>query len=282
MNKDADDAGTGEQRSILPATRKADVVSYVDEVGQVTVTALAQHFGVSTDTIRRDLDQLHLDGSIVRTRGGAISQSLVPRADTGVDARLTLNSEAKNVIGKLAAQLVPDGASVMINGGTTTMAVGAHFKNKTGLHVVTNNLRLTTELPMSSVRDLYMIGGSVSPIAQSTIGPVGFKMARGSEAISIHCDISLIGVGAVSDSTGFSTNSLEEAEMMHQMMTCASSVVILADSSKFGRRLLAQIDELSAADFLVTERRPPAEFMQALAAAQVSVVYPGSATASPL
>ncbi len=276
----AEEPEGGEQRSLLPATRKADVVAYVDEVGQATVASLAKHFGVSSDTIRRDLDELHLEGSIVRARGGAISQSLIPRSDAGVDARLTLNAEAKNVIGKLAAQLVPDGASVIINGGTTTMAVGMHLKNKTGLHIVTNNLRLPTELPMTSVRDLYMIGGSVAPIAQSTIGPVGFKMARGSEAIAIHCDISIIGVGAVSAETGFSTNSLEEAEMMHQMMRCASKVVVLADSSKFERRLLAQIDDLAAADYLITERRPSGDLLHALAEAQVEVVYPGATGAS--
>lgn len=269
-------------RSWLPATRKADVVSYVEDVGQVTVAALAEHFRVSADTIRRDLDQLDAEGSIVRTHGGAISQSLIPRADSGVDARMNLNAEAKNTIGQLTAQLVPDGASVIINGGTTTLAAAIHLKGHTGLHIVTNNLRLPGEIVMSSVRDLYVIGGSVSSLAQSTIGPVGFKLGREREAVSIHCDLSLIGVGAVSPEAGFTTNSLEEAEMMHEMMKCSSTVVVLADTSKFNKRLLAQIADLSTADYFVTESKPPRELLAALAGAGVEAVYPGKSGLAPI
>src|SRR2546427_9488709 len=90
----------------FPASRQADLALFVSEKGQVTVTDLASRFDVSPDTIRRDLDQLDADGLLIRTHGGAVSLSAVPRADTGVDVRMRLQAHAKDRIGALAASLV--------------------------------------------------------------------------------------------------------------------------------------------------------------------------------
>src|SRR5689334_6431442 len=104
----------------LPAGRKAQLAAYVAEAGQVTVTALAERFGVSIDTIRRDLDQLNADGVLIRTYGGAVSLSTVSVSDRAVDVRLKLQEREKEKIAALAAYLVEDGSTIMINGGTTT------------------------------------------------------------------------------------------------------------------------------------------------------------------
>jgi DeoR family glycerol-3-phosphate regulon repressor/DeoR family fructose operon transcriptional repressor len=84
----------------LPAGRKAQLAAYVAETGQVTVTALAERFGVSIDTIRRDLDQLSADGVLVRTYGGAVSLSTVSRADRAVDVRLNLQERRRRRSGR--------------------------------------------------------------------------------------------------------------------------------------------------------------------------------------
>ncbi len=83
----------------LPASRKARIAAHVADVGQVTVPALADRFGVSADTIRRDLDQLDLERLVVRTHGGAISPTSLPRADTAVNVRMQLQTAAKEQIG---------------------------------------------------------------------------------------------------------------------------------------------------------------------------------------
>src|SRR5215211_8479822 len=111
----------------LPAGRKARLAAYVAETGEVTVTALAERFGVSIDTIRRDLDQLSADGVLVRTYGGAVSQSSVSRVDRTVDVRLNLEKREKEQIATLATSLVKDGSVIMINGGTTTLAVARNL-----------------------------------------------------------------------------------------------------------------------------------------------------------
>ncbi len=257
----------------LPAGRKARLAAYVAETGQVTVGALAERFGVSIDTIRRDLDQLSAEGVLVRTYGGAVSLSTVSRVDRAVDVRLNLQEAEKERIAARAASLVEDGSTIMINGGTTTLALARHLHSHRDLTVATNNLLVPPALSPSAIRDLYVFGGAVRSITLATIGPVSLRVAGGAE-LDIRCDLALIGVGAVSVDAGYSTSNVGEAAMMREMMSRAARVAILADSSKFGRRLFAQISELGSANYLVTDSSPPSELLHALAENDVEVITP--------
>jgi DeoR family fructose operon transcriptional repressor len=261
----------------LPAGRKARLAAYVAEAGQVTVATLAEHFGVSIDTIRRDLDQLSAEGVLVRTYGGAVSLSTVSRLDRAVDVRLSLQEAEKEKIAALAASLVQDGSTIMINGGTTTLALARHLHSHRDLTVATNNLLVPPALSPSAIRDLYVFGGAVRPITLATIGPVSLRVAGGTE-LDIRCDLALVGVGAISVDAGYSTSNVGEATMMREMMSRAARVAILADSSKFGRRLFAQISELGKANYLITDSSPPSELLAALIENDVEVITPETAS----
>jgi DeoR family glycerol-3-phosphate regulon repressor/DeoR family fructose operon transcriptional repressor len=264
----------------LPAGRKAQLAAYVAETGEVTVSALAERFGVSIDTIRRDLDQLSADGVLVRTYGGAVSQSTLSRVDRAVDVRLTMEEREKEKIAVLAASLVADGSIIMINGGTTTLAVARSLRNHRDLTVATNNLLVPSALPPAAVRDMYLFGGAVRTATLATIGPVSFRAAGGVE-LDISCDLALIGVGAVSAAAGYTTSNLAEATMMREMISRAARVAILADSSKFGRRLFAQVCELGGADYLITDTAPPPDLLAALAENEVQLITPESPERAP-
>ncbi|GAA4674831.1 DeoR/GlpR family DNA-binding transcription regulator [Phytohabitans rumicis] len=260
----------------LPAGRKAQLATYVAETGEVTVSALAERFGVSIDTIRRDLDQLSADGVLVRTYGGAVSQSTFSRVDRTVDVRLNMEKREKEKIATLAASLVENGSVIMINGGTTTLAVAKSLRGHRDLTVATNSLLVPGALSPSAVRDVYVFGGAVRTLTLATAGPVSFRAASGSE-LDISCDLALIGVGAVSAAAGYTTSNLAEAAMMREMISRAARVAILADSSKFGRRLFAQVCELGGADYLVTDSTPPADLLEALRDNEVELVTPETA-----
>ena len=257
----------------LPAGRKAQLAAYVAEAGQVTVSALAERFGVSIDTVRRDLDQLSADGVLVRTYGGAVSRSTVPRTDRAVDQRMNLQEQEKEKIAALAANLVEDSSTIMINGGTTTLALARNLSRHRDLTVATNNLLVPAALPPSAIRDIYVFGGAVRALTLATIGPVSFRTTGGAD-LGVSCDLALIGVGAIAADAGYTTSNLAEAAMMQEMMSRAARVAILADSSKFGRRLLAQVSELGSADYLVTDAMPPPDLREALEVAQVELVMP--------
>jgi DeoR family fructose operon transcriptional repressor len=259
----------------LPAGRKAQLAAYVAETGQVTVGELAERFGVSIDTVRRDLDQLAAEGSLVRTYGGAVSLSTVSRTDRAVDQRLTVQEQEKEKIAALAATLVQDGSTIMINGGTTTLALARSLGQHRDLTVATNNLLVPGALPATAVRDIYIFGGAVRALTLATIGPVSFRANTGAD-LDISCDLALIGVGAVAADAGYTTSNLSEAAMMQEMISRAARVAILADSSKFGRRLFAQVSELGAADYLITDTAPPPDLRDALQASGVELVVPAA------
>jgi len=265
-----------ERQRHLPAGRKAQLAAYVADTGQVTVAELAERFGVSIDTVRRDLDQLSADGVLVRTYGGAVSRSTLTRTDRAVDQRLTLQQQEKEKIAVLAAALVQDGSTIMINGGTTTLAIARSLGQHRDLTVATNNLLVPAALPPTAIRDIYVFGGAVRTLTLATIGPVSFR-ANGGAELDISCDLALIGVGAVSAEAGYTTSNLAEAAMMQEMVSRAARVAIVADSSKFGRRLFAQVTELASADYLITDTMPPPDLRDALAASEVELITPADA-----
>lgn len=256
----------------LPAGRKADLAAYVYEHGQVAVSELAEHFKVSTDTIRRDLDDLDAENILIRTHGGAISPNIVPKPDTGVDVRMRVQIAKKEVIGTIAAGLVQDNSVVIMNAGTTILAVARHLNNHSGLTVATNNLQISKELQSKCYRALHIFGGSVLHTSQATIGPVSFQAIGGGD-VDIQCNLALIAVGGVSPD-GYSVSNLAEASMLKEMMARSEKVAILADSTKFGVRLFAQLAELDRADYFVTDAAPTADLSDALKKHRVQVITP--------
>lgn len=259
------------QTKRLPAGRKADLVAFVAESGQVTVAQLASEFKVSVDTIRRDLDTLHSIGAVVRTHGGAVSPKGQAKPDTQVDDRVAVHFDAKQKIGAAAAALVNDHDAVMLGSGTTVLAALPNLAQSKGLIVVTNSLLIPDRLPPGVTRDVYLLGGAVRIDGQATVGPVVLPGSINSEH-QINCDLAIIGVGGVSATEGITTSHVGEAQMMSEMMRVSRRVAILADSSKFNAVLFSQICMLDEVDYLVTDREPPVDLKETLKNAGVELI----------
>ncbi|MBV9452327.1 MAG: DeoR/GlpR transcriptional regulator [Streptosporangiaceae bacterium] len=262
---------------VLPGRRRALLTAYVDDHGQATVTELADTFGVSADTVRRDLDWLAKHGAVSRTYGGAVAVAGLATADSSFSDRSSVHREEKQRIAAAAAQRIADGETVIINGGTTTLAVAAALRVRRDLTIVTNNLRVPPALPAGSVRDVYLLGGSCRLTSHVTIGPVAFP---GTEGIS--ADVAVIGVGGVSASAGLTTTNLSEAQMMAQMIESAQRTMVVVDSAKFGRNCFAHIVRLEVVDMLVTDRQPDDALTEALSSAGVEMVVAGETTVRSL
>ena len=193
-------------------------------------------------------------------------------SQTGPAPYESMFSAEKAVVGSLAARLVPDDGVIMVNAGATGVAMARSLQGKRNLTIVTNNLLVPPALPVSACRFVYVLGGEVRLVGQSTIGSVPRQLADSS--LDLRCDLALISIGGVTVERGYSTGDLAEAVMMHEMMARATKVAILADSSKFGRQLFANIADIGEADYFVTNEPPPAELAEALAAAGVKVLTP--------
>jgi DeoR family fructose operon transcriptional repressor len=266
-----DDSDVDPQRHRLPATRRAQVAALVEDRGEATVAELADALGVSADTVRRDLDELAGRGILTRTHGGAMHRQLA-RADRPFENRLHERHELKQAIGAAAAQLVDDNQTLLINGGTTTLAVARALRDSRDLTIVTNNLRIPAEIDTACVRELYLLGGNCRFSSLVTVGPVEFPGTLADRSHAVMADVAVIGVGGISARAGLSTSNLHEARMMREMIDSAERVIVVADSSKFERNAFAQIAELEQAQTVVTDREPPEPLAAALRDAQVDVV----------
>lgn len=250
----------------LPAKRRTEMLKLLKRSGQVVVTEMSVHFDVSLDTIRRDLDALAGQGLINRIHGGALLAGDLASSDTPFRQRLEAQSAAKANIGRVAAELISNGETLIINGGSTTLAFASSLTDRQNLTIVTNNLSLPAIVPTQAVSALYLLGGEIRNDAQITMGHVGFVGAQ-----AINADTAVISVGGINDH-GCSTSLLAEANMMLQMVATSRRTIILADSSKFGRRAFAEVVLLNQIDVLVTDVPPPEELSTALDLAGVRVI----------
>lgn len=259
------------QANMVPAARREQIAALVAGAGPVSVRTLASRLQVSSDTVRRDLDRLTREGRLVRTHGGAMSRPTTPSNDgsTAFDLAFT---PAKDAVGALAAGLVHDDTAIMVNAGATAVAMARHLRGRRGLTIVTNNLLIPLSVPAGCCRFMYVLGGEVRLTGQSTIGSVGQQLAD--SRLDIHCDLALVSIGGVTIERGYSMGDLHEAVMMHEMMARAGKVAILADSSKYGRQLFANVADLGEADYFVTDVTPPAELREALLAKGVEILTP--------
>jgi DeoR/GlpR family transcriptional regulator of sugar metabolism len=249
----------------IPTRRQQQLLELLAARGQLTVDELAEHFGVSDDTVRRDLQLLEQRKRVLRTHGGAIATGFFVHRETAFSLRGQEQADAKGRIGKAAAELISDGETLMVNGGSTTFAFATNLRMRRRLTLVTNNLAIPPVLSPEAVQDIHIIGGQYRVNLVSTIGPLGF----GTGTISV--DTAVIGVSGMTRK-GVSTTVLEEAPMLAEMISSAERTIILADATKFGRNAFGHIASLTAIDILVTDAPPPEDLAKALGEADVEII----------
>ena len=172
----------------------------------------------------------------------------------------------KTRIARCAAQLIQDGESLILNGGSTTRLFAFEVAGKRNLTVITNALGIPAALSREAVRDIVVVGGEYRTESHSTVGSVAFC---GSVAVS--ADSAILGVGGVSQK-GLSCGLLQDATMAASMIAAARRTIVLADSSKFNYQLLGQISTLDQIDILVTDAEPPRDLFNLLEQLEVQVL----------
>jgi len=257
---------SGEPRGpALPARRQNRLIALLGERGHVTVPELIGLFGVSRDTIRRDLVVLEERGLLVRTHGGAVRSDRLVRVDTTVGLRMDAHVNAKRRIAAAGARLVRDGETLILNGGSTTCYFAAALGNHRNLTLVTNNLRIPPLVPEASVRAIHVLGGAYWSVSQVTIGTVGLQSVAG-----IRADTAVIGTTALSRA-GPSMGRMEEAVETLGMINVAERTILLLESSKLEVEAFARVAPLGRIQHLVTDAEPNGRLAEALAAARVQV-----------
>ncbi|MBC7800490.1 MAG: DeoR/GlpR transcriptional regulator [Gemmatimonadaceae bacterium] len=231
--------------------RQSEIMAVARETGRVGVDELAGRFGVTPQTIRRDLNDLCEQRLLTRVHGGAMVASGVQ--NLAYDARRLLAQPHKRLIGEATARLIPAHSSLFINIGTTTEEVARALVRHEGLLVITNNLHVAAELYRHPGIEVVLAGGMVRR------GDGGVTGAATVELISqFRVDTAVIGTSAIDADGTLLDFDLREVRVSRAIIEHARRVVLVTDNSKFARKAPVRVAHLSEVDVLVTDRLDPA------------------------
>lgn len=251
--------------SAFAVERHATILDRLRANGSIAAAALAEEFGLSTETIRRDLITLERAGSLRRVHGGAVPGShrgLVP----DLRQRGTLMPTEKSAIAELAAALVPAAALVLVDGGSTTQALTEVYPLDRVTTVVTPSLTVATSLLKRPISSVHTLGGEVSPRTWSEGGAWTVRALQ-----SVRADVAFLGCSGFSAARGATTSDQVDGEVKRAMVASARRVVVLADSSKLGSQHLTTFASLEQIDVLITGHRADPHELEEIAAAGVEI-----------
>ncbi|PWJ24779.1 DeoR family transcriptional regulator [Branchiibius hedensis] len=230
---------------MLAQQRQEFILRQVAQNGGVRVSRIVGELGVSDMTVRRDIDVLVAKGLVTKVHGGAIATRGSSAGDGGTGP--TTNSYP--VLGRAAASLVDDGATIALSAGAAAYAVATELRTTAGLSVVTNSPSVEEALhdPSRDDRTVVLTGGARTANG-GLAGPVAIDtLAR------THVDVAIISAAAVDIEAGVTTSNLQEAQVERAMIHAARRVVVVADRAAWGTALLTTVSDLSRVDVLVTD-----------------------------
>lgn len=253
--------------------RQKTIVDIARTDGAVGVDDLAARFGVTPQTIRRDLNELCDRGLLARTHGGARPPNSV--ANVGYSERQLDQADEKRAIGIAAASMIPNNSSIILNIGTTTEQVARAITDHRDLVVITNNLNVVNILRGSPGKELILAGGVVRQSDGGVVGEAAMEFIR-----NFRVDIAIIGASSVAEDGAVLDFDYREVAVARAIIQSARQTMLVIDHSKFEKRAPVRICDVGDIDLVVTDRAPPARFQRACDAQNTRVIVAsGGATA---
>jgi DeoR family transcriptional regulator, glycerol-3-phosphate regulon repressor len=249
---------------MTPNPRQLEVLEQVRARGTISVETLASEFGVTLQTVRRDVKLLSDAGLLARFHGGV----RVPSSTTENIAyrqRQLLNEAAKQRIAREVAKAVPEGCSLVINIGTTTEAIARELLHHKGLRVITNNLNVAAILSGNANCELIVAGGVVRSRDGGIVGEATVDFIR-----QFKVDIGLIGISGIEADGTLRDFDYREVKVAQTIIDHSREVWLAADHSKFNRPAMVELAHLNQVDILFTDSPPPEEFVTLLEDAGVT------------
>src|ERR1700735_2872861 len=245
---------------MMAEERRTQILQILHAHGRVKVDELKQRFGTSAVTIRNDLNELSLKGLVQRSHGGAVRPNTILR-ESPVRERLRTHSEEKRRIGAMAATLINDGETIILDPGTTTLEIARQIKKKPGLQVITNGVNIAAELLDARDVQVFIVGGTVRGESASISGHFAEQMFEQFSADKLFlsgagCDLNF----------GVSGANLEETMVNRAMIRIAREIILVADSSKFSKRSMSRIALFSQIDTVISDTSLEEEVQEKLRA----------------
>jgi len=241
---------------------------------RVTVEHLATHFAVSVQTIRKDLNQLCEQRLLSRVHGGATLPSGVENLE--YEARRRMGASAKEAIGKAAAALIPNDASLFINIGTTTEAVSQALLDHSGLLVITNNINVANRMRVFPRFEVVIAGGVVRPSDGGVVGEAAAEFFG-----QFKVDYAVIGASALDEEGALLDYDYREVKVAQAIIANARHVILVADGGKFTRSAPVRIARIDQVGTFVTDHCPSEQFRSLCRSAGVALVEAGGVLEEP-
>lgn len=250
--------------------RQQEILDLARQRGFVAIDLLAAQFGVTTQTIRRDINDLCDRALLQRFHGGAGLPSSIE--NVAYDARQVMSHGEKIAIAREVARNIPNRASLFINVGTTTEAVAAALRQHHELRVITNNLNVANILGGSPNVEVIVAGGLVRPRDKAIVGEATVEFIS-----QFKVDIAVIGISGIDLDGALLDYDFREVRVAQAIVRNSRSVYLAADHTKFGRSAMVKLGHLRDIDKLFTDRPPPPEMLPVLREAEVAVCLPEAA-----
>ncbi len=244
--------------------RQDDILGLVRRHGFVSIDDLAGRFQVTTQTIRRDINELCDRALLRRYHGGAGLPSSVE--NLAYSTRQILCLDEKQRIARMLAGQIPDRASLFINIGTTTEEVAKALMEHAGLRIITNNLNVASIMSGNPDFEVIVAGGTVRARDRGVVGPAAVDLIR-----QFNVDFGIIGISGVDLDGNLLDFDYQEVRVAQAIVENSAQVLLAADHTKFGRSAMVRLGHVSQLDALYTDRAPPARLRDALAAAGVQL-----------
>ncbi|MCL3883536.1 DeoR/GlpR family DNA-binding transcription regulator [Marivita sp. GX14005] len=247
------------------AFRHKDILEIARRDGKVTVEGLAQHFGVTLQTIRRDLSDLAEDGQLERVHGGAMLPS--GTSNIGYEERRRLNLDAKSAIARACAERIPNNISLFLNIGTSTEAVARELRRHTDMLVVTNNMNVANILVETPECQVVVTGGNLRRADGGLVGKLATETI-----LQFKFDLAIIGCSALDRDGDLLDFDIQEVGVSQSILRQSRQTFLVADASKFKRSAPARIASLEAVDTFFTDAPLPGDLQERCAGWDTEVV----------
>lgn len=252
---------------MLAFERYAGIKSELTKNKKVFVSELAVSFGVTEETIRRDLEKLEQEGFCTRIYGGAFLNSHT-NEEISYKKRNTINQQEKQDIGKKVSRLIKDGDSLVVDSSSTALAVIYElYHQKKNLTILTNSIE-ALRLGSTNNQQIISTGGNLRPFSFSLVGSEAIEALR-----KYNVDTAILGCKGVAMGQGVTESNSFDADVKRAMIEQASKIIVVADHDKFDQIALMNLLPLEKVDYLVTDRKPNDEWLDFARDHQIELIY---------
>jgi DeoR family transcriptional regulator of aga operon len=246
-------------------TRLQAVINLIQQKKRISVDDLSKHFNVSLVTIRRDLEELERNGSLIRDYGGAVVNKTFVEEDILYE-KYKINIEEKDKIAKYAASLVKDDDNIILDGGSTTFRMVPYLIEKKNLTVMTTGLNIAYELSRYSHINLILLGGVLRH--KSLTFSDGYAMDG---LANFNFNKMFFPCEGVDIETGITTSTLNRASMNQRMMEKSKEVILLADYTKFGKRSFCSICDIEKVGIIVSNKELGRDYLDKIRQKKIKI-----------